>query len=101
MSAPIKLFKDTWDGDRVRIIFTHQEEKDAFEQALDLLRERILKNTKREEPVTDFHFETTLQTVVVCEKLEVFRRIAGVEVLNFLGGAVRETGMYIVPSPEQ
>lgn len=98
--APVKLFKHTWDGDHVRITFTHEEEKTAFEQALDLVRERILKNQKREETISDFHFDTSLQMDVVRDNLEVFNRISGVKVLNFVGNNKgRESDLFIVPIP--
>ncbi|MDP2598244.1 MAG: hypothetical protein Q8P49_00250 [Candidatus Liptonbacteria bacterium] len=88
-----KLFVSTHDGDRIRIGFSYEEERDAFESAVEKIRRRVAKNDPREKEINDFRFDITLEMEVAREHISDIQKILGLRMLNIFSNEA----VYILP----
>lgn len=91
-----KLFPLTYGGDRLRLVFDCEEERYAFEQAIESIRLKVEENKPRESRI-DFQFNTTLEMEVARDHADEVSQIAGLQVLNFFS----DRRAVIIPLPSR
>jgi len=99
-----RAFLKTYDGkDQFYVSFGWSEEEAAFHSAVQFLKEMIKDRdggnssvVKREEPIRNFKFETTLERQVTNDHIEEVMKVAGLSVLNYNGDAT----FTVVPLPD-
>lgn len=92
-----KLFLNTYDGDRIRLVFDEPEERTAFESVLEKIRRRVTKNSPRETPIKDFHFDTTLEMEIAEERIDDLRKVIGLETFSIY----KNDDVSIIPLPKR
>lgn len=90
-----KIFRDTYGGDTIRLIFSHTEDARAFESVERKMHSRIINNEPREETIRDFQFDTTLEAQVANERIDDLKNILGLQTLNIY----HKDSVTIIPLP--
>ncbi len=93
---PYKLFPHTYGGDQLRLVFSDEEERAAFNRVVQSLESRIERNRPREKRIDDFVFNTTLEKVVAEERVNDLKAVLGLQVLNIF-----DQTSVIIPQPKR
>ena len=97
-SLRYKIFPTTFTGDQVRIGFTHDEERAAFERVVRDINDRIrLLETKRDTDIRDFRLNSTLDMEVAREYVQEIMNVCGLRVFNIM----TKENIVLIPLPMQ